>query len=238
MPVVEIRDDLRSAHPLITRLRKELGESTRYGLGLRAVRGADHAVLKVAKANEKRAMLILDALFKALSARGHELRFGERYAGGRQYALEVVVAGRQVEFWLAERLQQTDHIETPEEKARKARSGSSWAPKFDQAPSGNFVLEANSPWAARLRHRWRDSDQQRLEGRLGEVVLGLEAIAAAWIEHDNRLREEQEVKAREELERQAAAARVAHQQALAEDLVQHGGGSGPSRQGSALLGAG
>lgn len=218
-PIVEVRDELRSPHPLVSRLRQELGALTRYGLELRAIRGEGHAVLKIGKGNEKRAMLILDAIFRAVIARGHDLRFGERYAGGRQYALEVVIAGRQVEFWLAERLEQTEHIETAEEKARKVRIGASWAPKFDQVPSGNLVLEAASPWQARLRHRWRDTDQQQLEERLGEVVLGLEAIATAWVEDDRRRREEQQARAREELDRQAAAARLAHQQALAKDLV-------------------
>ena len=178
-------------------------------------------MLKIGKGNEKRAMLILDTIFRAVIARGHDLRFGERYAGGRQYSLKVVIAERQVEFWLTERLEQTEHIETAEEKARTVRIGASWAPKFDQVPSGNLVLEAASPWQARLRHRWRTpiSDQQRLEERLGEVVLGLEAIAAAWVEDDRRRREEQQARAREELDRQAAAARLAHQQALAKDLV-------------------
>jgi hypothetical protein len=173
----------------------------------------------VGKGNEKRALLILDALFKALVARGHELRFGECYPGGRQHALYVLIGKREVEIWLAERLEQTDHVETPEEKDRRVRFGSSWAPKFDQVPSGNFVLEAKSPWDARLRHRWRDSEQQRLEGRLGEVVLGLEAIAAAWVEHDGRVEEEQRARQREQEAREKTAARAAHLQALAKDLV-------------------
>lgn len=218
-PVVEVQDDLRGAHPLVATLRKALGTSTRFGLGLLAIRGVDHAVLKVAKGNEKRALLILDALFKALVARGHELQFGECYPGGRQHALRVLIGKREVEIWLTERLEQTDHVETPEEKDRRVRFGSSWAPKFDQVPSGNLVLEAKSPWDARLRHRWRDSEQQRLEGRLGEVVLGLEAIAAAWIEHDGRVEEEQRARQREQEAREATAARAAHLQALAKDLV-------------------
>lgn len=219
VPKVEVHDDLRSAHPLVTRLRKELGESFRFGPNVRAIRGAGHAVLKVGKAHEKRALLILDALFKALVSRGHDLRFGECHDGGRQYVLEVVIAGRGVEFWLTERLEQTEHVETAEEKARRSAHGSSWAPKYDQTPSGDLILEAASPWDARIRHRWRDSEQQRLEGRLGEVVLGLEAVAAAWVEHDRQVNEREAAHTREERRQQATAARAAHMQALAEDLV-------------------
>ena len=218
-PIVEVRGEIRSPHPLVSRLRQELGALTRYGLELRAIRGDGHAVLKVGKGNEKRALLILDAVFKALVARGHEVRFGERYASGRQYALEAIIAGRNVEFWLAERLEQSEYVETSEEKARRITYGSSWAPKFDQSPSGLLVLEADSPWRAHLRHRWRDSEQQRLEERLGEFVLGIEAIAAAWVENDLRLREEEETRARDERDRLAAAARAAHLQTLEEDLV-------------------
>lgn len=176
-------------------------------------------MLKVGRDTEKRALLILDALFKALVARGHDLRFGERYAGSRRYALEAVIRGREVEFWLVERLEQTAHVETAEEKARRATYGSSWAPKVDQTPSGNFILEAASPWDARLRHRWRDSEQQRLEGRLGDIVLGLETIAAAWVEHDRHIQEREAAQAREERRQQVSAARAAHPDRLAQDLV-------------------
>lgn len=219
VPVVIVSNDLLKPHPVVRRLKQELREMTRYGLGLRAIRGLGHAVLKVGKDTEERAFRILDALFKAMVERGHGIRFGERHAGGREYALEAVIGGRNVEFWLVERLNQTDHVETAKETEHKTRYSWSHAPRFDQTPSGELTLEAKAPWSAGIRHRWRDRDKQPIDERLGEVVLGLEAAAEAWVAQDAHIETERHAAANAAHERKLEELRAEHADALAKDLA-------------------
>jgi len=219
VPVVVVSEELAKPHPIVRLLKQGLRELTHDGPGLRAIRGLGHAVLKVGKDTEQRAFRILDALFKAIAARGHEIRFGERHPGGREYTLEAVIGGRNVEFWLVERLNQTDHVETAKEKEDKARYNWSHAPRFDQSPSGELTLEAKAPWNPGFRHRWRDSDKQLLEHRLGEVVIGLEAAAEAWIAQDQHIEEQRRSAAKAAHERKLEGLRAAHAEALAKDLV-------------------
>lgn len=216
---VVVSEELAKLHPIVRLLKQGLRELTHYGPGLRAIRGIGHAVLKVGKDTEPRALRILDALFKAMATRGHEIRFGERHAGAREYTLEAVIGGRNVEFWLVERLNQTDHVETAKEKEDKARYNWSHAPRFDQSPSGELTLEAKAPWNAGFRHRWRDSDKQLIEQRLGEVVLGLEAAAEAWVAQDEHIEQQRRAVAKAAHERKLEGLRAAHTEALAKDLI-------------------
>jgi hypothetical protein len=137
----------------------------------------------------------------------------------RSSTLEAVVCEVKVEFWLGERLAQSPHVQNAEEKARTARIGWSWGPKFDHTPTGELTLEIGVPWSTKMRHRWRDSERQALEERLGEVVMGFEAAGAAWKEANHRQELARIAREEAELKRKRAALYDAHYDALAKDLT-------------------
>jgi len=83
-----------------------------------------------------------------------------------------------------------------------------------------LALEATGTRVEGLRRRWSEGPKQRLEDLLGEIVVGLEAIAGALAEerrrHEEERRAEQQRRDEQELERR----RTAKRQALAEHLVE------------------
>jgi hypothetical protein len=96
-PHIDVPRALVQPHPVVKRLAKELRDMWIYGPGLRSVRGGGHAVLKVSKNEEQRALRILDTLCKALVGRGHDVRFGPRTVNSSEFLLEVsVITGSRV----------------------------------------------------------------------------------------------------------------------------------------------
>jgi hypothetical protein len=219
VPQVEVATTLARLDPLAAKIRSLMTEPGSRNHGMQGIRGDGHAVLKVAPGTEKRALLLLDAIFRGLRARGHEARIRVGSDRGHQrYTLEAVIHGGAAEFWLIEHVDLSDHVLSEEEKKSQARTGSSWAPRHDFEASGRLVLETQTPWGVVLRKKWADGKKQRLEDLLGEVIVGLEAVAKAWKASDDA--REQERLAREAAQRRAEdeQRRAAHRRALGEDL--------------------
>jgi hypothetical protein len=217
VPRVVVRSALpAAAHPVVRKLRTKLAPDRLERGGMKTVRGVRHAVLRVSANTEKRALRILDALFRALEDRGHTV--GLRDA--RLSAVEVFISGGgTVEMWLMEHLDQTEHRVTKQELEDEKRLGYSWAPTYDVAASGRLILEADTPWGYELRKTWADGRRQRLEDRLGEVVLGLEAIGAAFREESETRERELRSEEEQRTQREAEQRRRAHNEVLTKDLV-------------------
>lgn len=183
LPTVTVAKTLSNVHPTVRVLQKKLAESGY------SIRGVGHAVVRVGPKAEKRVWLLLDALFKALADRGHDVQFGSG-SGRDSFALKVLVRREHpAEFWLNE------HV------------------------SGRFIIETDLPWGVELRRRWADGKHQRLEHILGEVVVGLEAVAEAWRADRERRELERQEQQRQLEERRAVERRAADQKALHDDLV-------------------
>lgn len=221
IPDVTVTKTLAGADPVVKALQERLGASKYGDHGMLAIRGEGHAVLKVGRETEKRALHILNAIFKALRDRGHGVRLRGGAAYGREsLVLEALVGGEDpVEFWLIEHVNQSDHVLTEEERKTKARGGYSWAPTHDFEASGRLIVETHSPGAVELRRRWADGKKQRLEDILGEVVIGLEAVSQAWRADRQRRARETEVREDEQRRREEAEHQATHRRALGDDLV-------------------
>ena len=182
-PPVPIAKALVRPHAAVTLLREQLVASP-YG-----VRGDGHSVLRVAPKTERRTWLLLDALFKAFSARGHALRL-RRGRKEDSFVLELVVDGEHpAELWLLE------HV------------------------SGRLILETDLPWGVHLRRRWADGTKQRLEDVLGDVVVGLEGVALAWRADRERRDQERKEQEAERQRREDAARRAARRRAREAELL-------------------
>ncbi len=158
--------------------------------------------IAVTRDQVERACRVMDALVKALEARGYPVTV----AGDPKAKTTVNIDGESFEFGIDEKISRSDHLPTKEERARYGKSY--WMmPKYDYEPTGLLCLRIrNAPYGC--RQQWADGKRQKIEDCLGEFVLGLRAAAQREKElrEERRLREiawAEEKKRREELERLA-----------------------------------
>lgn len=216
-----VGDGLNRPHPVVTQIRELMHPLRPSEHGMSGIRGDGHAVFKVGKKTERRGLLLLDALFKALMARGHQVELRKRSAVERdRYVLQVTIKQEPVAFWLIEHADRSAHVPTVKELADQAQSSWRIPQKYDFTPSGRLALEATWTQEEGLRRRWADGPKQRLELLLGEVVVGLEAIGAALAEQREQREEEQRAAERRRDQEDRARRRAAKRKALAEHLVQ------------------
>jgi hypothetical protein len=192
-----------------------------YDHGMKVICGGGHAMIKLGPATEKRAFRMLDALFKALSSRGHDVRLRpDTHYGPDCFVLEALIKREEpIEFWLVEHLDRSDRVLTEEEKRTKARYGLLLGRKYDYTPSGRLTLEMRTPWHAGLRCRWTEGKKLQLENVLGEVLVGLELAATAWQEYREQAERERELELENQRREERRRRSIAHRRALGEDLV-------------------
>jgi len=220
-PDVAVGDGLSRPHPVVKQVREEMRPLRPDEHGMSGVRGDGHAVFKVGKETERRGLLLLDALFKALTARGHQVELRNRSeVDRRRSALLVTINREAVEFWLVEHADRSAHVPTAKELGDQTRFSWSTPQKFDFTASGRLALEATWTHAEGLRRRWSDGPRQRLEHLLGEAVVGLEAIAAELGEQRQQLEQERCAEQRRRDEEERKRRRAAKHQALANHLVE------------------
>jgi hypothetical protein len=96
---VVVEDDLRRPHPPIRQLQQILRDRTPDKYGILVVSGPAGTIYRTSKATKDRALRILNALFNALTSRGHAVATVEtrdaRYYGG-QYRIVATVRGQEV----------------------------------------------------------------------------------------------------------------------------------------------
>lgn len=212
-------DDEGKPHPITKALEKALARHSDDREGFRRLRGGfDCAVLKLSKEQRKRALLILDAVFKACEQRGYELRYTEPNQTYGQYVLQVRSGQEEIDIGVVERLAQSEHKLTPEESDRLKRYGDSWANKFDHRPSGHLTLRLHGSWGALRRQTFTDGIGRKVEDVLGKVILAIDegfvALARMRVEHEAIARRQQEEAELRERERK----RSEHHAALMKDL--------------------
>jgi hypothetical protein len=161
---------------------------------------ADAFLVRLHPDSKDRVLRIADAFVKACDGRGFELRRGNdgsRYAG----QLRVVVEGEDFEFSIDERMRQEPYQMTAEEVARRKRGGYVYTPRYQYVPTGMLTIKVGPGYGSGLPQSWTDSRNQKLEERLGEVVLALRRLSA-WriVAREKRQLKEQRV-AREQQRR-------------------------------------
>jgi hypothetical protein len=178
--------------------------------------------MHVSKGALDRALRIMDALLKALEARGFEIEVTEsenpeplpRYSYERRPSRTGVVIGEQfVQFGMEEK---ADAVEPP-----PSRPGSyEYRPRYVRHPNGRLTLCLRSRAYSQERQVWSDGKRQRIESCLNDFVAAL--IATAESMRLAAIRAEEERKRWLEAQRETEAAhrqRAAHQ-VLVHDLDQ------------------
>lgn len=186
---IEVPDRLISPHHLL-KIHLEEWRSPKiddYG----AIWSGDiRQLMRVSPKSLPRALRIMDTLFKALEARGHQVGIQDGY----HRTLAVCINGEPIEFGLEERFQRIDH---PDQKNSRLES---WMrQRYQYIPTGSLFLKIVAWGVDGIQKTWSDGKTTKLETCLNDFVVGLLKVAEAA--KDRRLRQEHEERARQEAQR-------------------------------------
>ena len=195
---ITVSDRLVNPHALVRLTRDSMEHGGVDDYGALFSRGSQQRLdIRVSKTSLARALRILDALFKALEARGAPVKLGtERWE--RTY---VAITDEKVKVRLEEVFKRIDHVLTKKEREEQEKWGRSWARKWEYEPTGllRFRIEE---YVEGARKSWSDGGSQRLEEMLNDIVKGIVIVAEALrVRRIEREREERE--RREALEQRA-----------------------------------
>jgi hypothetical protein len=217
VPDVVVADSLAGAHPAVRKLSSLLDGREPGRAKTLYLRGDSEATVRLGEKTKRRALLILDAVLKALEARGHSATFKVPKDAWSPHDLEVKIGSETVKLFIAEPLTRTEHKLTPKEEADRIRYGRSlFAPKHDFDPSGRLSLRARGHYAK--SRRWSDGMRQQLEDVLGTVVLGIEDVARRTAERRAEFEESDRRYKEEERRRQTKQVLHNYEQALSDEL--------------------
>jgi hypothetical protein len=136
--------------------------------------------IHVSRDSLPRALRIMDALLKAIEVRGFQVAVAE----GERAGTYVELIGEKLEIVLEEKSKRTEHALTKEESDRKAKYGSTWAPRWDYEASGVLQLRIKEIWGDGARKTWSDGRKQRVEEAVNDVLAGMIVVAEAKRQHE------------------------------------------------------
>lgn len=187
---ITVAGSLRGAHRLVRQTSEASGllrKGPNAKPGHRAPPGLD---VRVSRPLLRRALLILDALLKALEARGYSVE-GSDEAGAPTRA---VIGEEKVKFFLWEKDVRSEHVFTEKELAMPSyRRPERWV----FTPSGRLTFTIDEYWDDYGKKNWRDKEGRPLEDQLNEVVIGL-LTAAEGLRRQRLEREERERRRKED----------------------------------------
>ncbi len=183
---VTVASTLHNLHPLIRRTRKALERQTYELHGLVSASGmrTDPIVeITVAKSNVRRALLFMDALFKAVEKVGGTIKIEKLAQWQPDVAViriaEIVIGGVR----LRERYKQVRRMEDGTNR---------WTyPSHDYHPTGRFVLDHAPPSYDKPFCEDGEKSERSIEGQINKVII-------KWINEagQTRIRQRQEEEAR------------------------------------------
>ncbi len=169
-------------HPLVSRTKAAMAEAHANYKGMVSPSGKACLGITVGKNSVLRAIRIMNALVRALEARGFPVTAGQ---DDKKAVTVVTIQGEQVSF----RLEETQTM-----KKRERKPGDTYFHDgYDYEPSGKLMLIiTNLNWSG-TRQRWRDTKKLRIENRLNSFIGGLvaatETLKIKRLEHERRERE-------------------------------------------------
>lgn len=173
-------------YPLVARTEKSLRGARPNDRGLVEPRAKNCLDVQVSRESVDRAVRIMDALLKALQARGFTVAVKDK----PKRVTTVLVLEETLEFSLEEMVIRKEHVLSPAEQKKKERHP--WSafgiPQYDPVPTGRLSLRLRNLWLRGVRMTWSDGKVQRLENRLNAFIIGF--INAAVQKRTERLERE------------------------------------------------
>lgn len=157
--------------------------------------------MKVSPKNLSRALLIMDALVKALDQRGYKISLPTQYRDRPSISILEV----KIEFMLSETYTRKLKELTEKEKREKVRNPIYWN-QYICKPTGILRFKIYPKWSSDIKTQWNDGADGRLEDKLNSVIAGLIMTAhrVGQQEHDielNYIKWEEEKREKQEIER-------------------------------------
>jgi hypothetical protein len=150
---IRVADELTDPHSLVSRTLRSLQAARVGDNGLARPRASKCLAVLVSPAAFDRAGRILNALIKALEARGYPV-----CVGGEQAKSSVVVLGETVPFRLEEHLDRRER--PPKPPPPRQRHEFSFVhtpePEYDYLPSGRLCLQIGHTPSGGYRRTWSD----------------------------------------------------------------------------------
>src|SRR5262249_45264168 len=131
--------------------------------------------IAVAKDNVPRSLRIMNALARAVEARGWSIQLGE----GRDQGTHVGVLSQTVQLGLVERTTRSAHVATPKDQEDRRKYGGTWGAKCDYRPTGLLEVRLKETAGRGFRRAWVDVEGKPLEEQLNAVLVGLVLVADA-----------------------------------------------------------
>jgi hypothetical protein len=211
----ETVEPIQDVHPAASATARALRKAKSDKEGIVRANGLGHCRIEVGSASVERVILVLDALARALEARGQKLK-------PTGTCMQVTVPPDTVSFTLKERVEKRAHTPTMEELAKEERLRKKrdqenrlgiWSfdharayPEFDFIRTGELGIELANEYVEGLRRSWKDGRLQRIERLVEDVADGLIAyLAGVKAKREERERWQSEWRRKEQLRALAQA---------------------------------
>jgi hypothetical protein len=187
--------NLVNPHPLVKSAQELLKNSKIDEYGRVITKRLACLNVRVSQRNVRRALLIIDALIKALEKRDFTVELKQPGYDG-YYRTCVMILEEEVEFGIYEFARKIEHKMTPSEQKDQERYPSLYSPRpFDYTPSGKLSLLINSYARCPCKKILNDRDGKPIEESLNSFVACL--IIFAETKRAERLEDERKERERE-----------------------------------------
>jgi hypothetical protein len=175
IPLIEVSDTRPITHRHAMRVDKSVLRGKKDLRGLPLTRQGRTLPVNVSLNSLARALRILDALFVAIEDAGHRLQWVTPYTS----PITVIALNEKIGFSISEVIERRQHKVTDDEEARQESDRWWTPPRWDYVLTGRLRFVLQSIEAPHIQHVWADGKRQKLEGCVGEMLVGLEDNANA-----------------------------------------------------------
>lgn len=190
---LNIAEDFNDAHPLVIKTKQFLDKSkTEDSDPVIIPSGEGYLSLDISQFQVARALLIMDALFKALEKRGYKVNVVKDYWGE---TTQISKEDQVVEISIREQIRKVKRELTPDEKKKPPYLLN--IPDVYQ-PSGKLTLKIKYRYSNYAT--WNDRKNELLENRLNEIIGYVIGVIERLVE-EKRQKEEEERQRQEAIRR-------------------------------------
>ncbi len=168
---IEVPKKLTDPHPLVEKSIKAFNKAKLNEKYIQTPKVKRYLDISVTEKCIDRALLIMDALLKALETRHYE------YSIDTDNKTVVRVNDEELAIGIDEKVRQIPYV-PPLRKAKRYPDYSYVYKRFDYEPTGILSLKIRNSYAS-YRKSWSDAKVQVVEDCLGSFILGLEVAAAS-----------------------------------------------------------
>lgn len=216
-PAVPVADTLQNAHEVVLQVGRLLQRAKPDEFGRLIVPGESAPMLAVTIETHRRALLLLDALSKGVSAQGHTVALHREKTDETVKAkLVFTVTGAVLEAAVVERLDRRERPRTKDEEARAETTSKIRdkppPPAYEQFASGKLQVVIRNMGSPRAT--WSDG-MAPLERHLGRIIVALEVEAERRRQVNEAVERERGEAERRRLEREEERRRLREQETCA-----------------------